>query len=84
MEKKVIMTKDQTGSPNGIATVLYKEGQEYTIPERLAETFVDTLKCAKYSNVLIEEEIEIKQVSGAPENKMMNEAPENKKGKKGK
>jgi hypothetical protein len=79
---KIVMEKDQLGSPDGIATVLYKAGKEYDVNPKLAGAFIKDLKVAKA--VEGEDVLEIKQVEGAPENKELDPVGENKvkKGKK--
>lgn len=41
------MLKDAKGSPNGIITRSYDKGNEYDLPESLANAFVNDLKVAK-------------------------------------
>lgn len=48
MAIKVTMTKTQQGSPDHIRVETYKEGQEYDLPDFLAKTFVEEVKCAEY------------------------------------
>ncbi len=47
--KTVQMTKDASGSPDGITVIQYKKGERYDLPEDLANVFCKQLKCAKAS-----------------------------------
>jgi hypothetical protein len=71
--KEVYMTKTQKGSPNGIAVVEYKEGEEYNLPDALAYTFVEELECAEY----IVDDDETDGIE-TPESKVKIETPESK------
>ena len=64
----VIMTRDQRGSPNGIAVNEYKKDQEYDIPKDLAKIFIKDLGCA----VKVKEKSENKALNSAPENASMS------------
>jgi len=63
---KVKMLKTVKGSPNGIAVLVYEKGETYDVNNSLASCFLG-------DGHAVEE--------GAPENKSLNNAPENK-GKK--
>lgn len=55
-EKKyvtVIMKENKPGSPDGIHTFLYKKGEQYDLPEKLANVFIDTLNVAEKVNKTI-------------------------------
>lgn len=70
------MLKTTPGSPDGFYTKMYEEGKEYTadidIPPRLAKTFVEDMKkVAVYVT-------EGKAMPVAPENAVIETAPENK------
>lgn len=43
---KIVMLKDAHGSPNHIQVILYKENQEYDVPDTLAKAFVEDMKVA--------------------------------------
>lgn len=45
--KKVLMTKKEKGSPDGISVRWYEEGEEYDLPVELADVFLTKLDCAK-------------------------------------
>jgi hypothetical protein len=44
---KIRMKENCPGSPNGYQTFNYKKGEEYSIPEKLADVFLNTLKVAE-------------------------------------
>lgn len=44
---KVTMLKDAKGSADGIVTRSYDKGNEYDLPESLANSFVKEMKVAK-------------------------------------
>lgn len=84
---KVLMTKTQKGSPDGITIIEYQEGTVYDIPEDLAKVFVKQIKCAqKYKESQEVEEIKkqeikpkgnVKKASGY-KNKALSGAEDNK------
>lgn len=65
--KTIKMNRNQSGSPDGISIQLYKSGETYKVPEDLAKSFVENLKCASYTNPVsnivagIKEDKEIKK-----------------------
>lgn len=45
--KKVVMTKKEKGSPDGISIRWYEKGEEYDLPVALADVFLTQMNCAK-------------------------------------
>lgn len=58
---KVKMLKTEKGSPNGIRVIEYIKGEEYEMPEKLADVFI-SIGCA---------EPKMKSVKQSPKNKIM-------------
>lgn len=78
--KKVIMTEDAKGSPNGIIVNEYKKGKKYIIPKSLSDVFIQ-IKVAvldKLNEDVEEEKKEAKPVIEDVEPKMEEPKYENK------
>jgi len=77
---QVLVTKTKPGSPDGIAVHSYKEGSVYgpaTVPPMPADLAIVFVR-EHWGEVV--EEVHPKALPGAPENKMLGGAEENKAG----
>lgn len=66
MSRKIRMLRTEKGSPDGIHICVYKKDEDYTLPDKLANIFVNQMKAA------------MEVVNSPTESKMVNEAPSNK------
>jgi len=46
--RQIVMLRTEKGSENGVNIKTYLKGQEYNLPDNLAECFVEHLRCAEY------------------------------------
>ena len=74
---KVKMTRDQAGCEDGITPRLYRKGQEYDLPSRLAGAFINDLKAAELiGEKMIRSSPMDKEMKGAPKNEFAKIVPE--------
>jgi hypothetical protein len=66
---RVLMLRNKSGSPDGVAVNHYEKGKEYDVPEALANLFIETDKVA--------EAVTGKKAEARLENKA-DKAPKNK------
>ena len=78
------MKESIEGSPDGMRVVIYQKGYEYSLPEKLADAFVDQMKVAVFVSNKKEavsppssSSRKRKAVTAAPENAAVTAAPEN-------
>lgn len=69
------MLKSTHGSPNGISIVHYEKDNEYNIPDKLADIFINQMRVAiKVELVPVKE----KAIQASPQNKAIENVPVNK------
>lgn len=72
---RVKMLETKKGSPNGIQVNVYVAGREYLLPDSLTDIFIDM----GVAELILHNRVQSKSESAAPQNKAINEIPEDKK-----